>query len=92
MTNKETVKFVVDGGRLECPSACPRDVYDSVLLQCWQADPAKRPTFKEIFDKLAKFEENYKKPAIPQDLGYMYKTMAEEEGASEGAHIIKFHN
>jgi hypothetical protein len=57
-TNKEVAARVVQGYRLPCPKACPTELYDSVMLPCWNHDPELRPTFKEIFEKLCIIEEN----------------------------------
>lgn len=34
--------------RLEQPDCCPKEYY-SLMLKCWQHDPAKRPKFNEIY-------------------------------------------
>lgn len=33
------------GYRLTRPANCPRDVYSILMMQCWNANPALRPTF-----------------------------------------------
>ncbi|KAK3860468.1 hypothetical protein Pcinc_033481 [Petrolisthes cinctipes] len=38
--------------RLPCPAACPKEMYD-LLLQCWQREPEKRPTFVQIYEKVS---------------------------------------
>jgi hypothetical protein len=35
------------GGRLDRPDACPLELYQ-VMLRCWDAEEAKRPSFKEV--------------------------------------------
>ncbi|KAK3912588.1 Activated Cdc42 kinase-like [Frankliniella fusca] len=37
--------------RLEQPECCPKE-YFSVMLRCWQHDPAKRPRFCDLMDVL----------------------------------------
>ncbi|XP_015114732.1 activated Cdc42 kinase-like isoform X2 [Diachasma alloeum] len=37
--------------RLEQPDCCPKD-YFSLMLQCWQHEPAKRPKFSELINLL----------------------------------------
>jgi len=48
----EVSNFIKDGGKLNRPSheACPADVYDQLMLPCFAADPAERPTFGELYD------------------------------------------
>ncbi|XP_073970007.1 activated Cdc42 kinase isoform X2 [Rhodnius prolixus] len=41
------IKIDRDGERLARPDACPLKLY-TLMLQCWDKDPAKRPTFAEI--------------------------------------------
>ncbi len=36
-----------DNKRLERPEACPEHTY-SLMLQCWDLKPEKRPTFAEL--------------------------------------------
>ncbi|KAK0407633.1 hypothetical protein QR680_003505 [Steinernema hermaphroditum] len=40
------------GNRMEQPDNCP-DAYYNVMMQCWRADPNKRPEFSTIRQKLA---------------------------------------
>jgi len=51
MSNSETVEYVLKGNRLEQPSLCPEQVY-KLMLQCWDIDPDRRPSFKVLFDQL----------------------------------------
>lgn len=44
LTNEEVVKSLREGAQLECPKACPQDVYD-LMLQCWLERPTSRPMF-----------------------------------------------
>lgn len=37
--------------RLEQPEACPKEYY-TIMLKCWQHDPAKRPKFADLMDIL----------------------------------------
>jgi len=51
MSNSDTMEFVLSGKRLEKPSICPEQVY-KLMLQCWDLDAEKRPSFKTLFDQL----------------------------------------
>lgn len=55
MTQKEVVDKVPQGYRMECPESCPKDLYEKIILWCWELDAFKRPSFKQIADKLEKF-------------------------------------
>ena len=45
MTNADVGTKVERGYRMESPAGCPRQVYE-IIVQCWSADPADRPTFE----------------------------------------------
>lgn len=36
---------------MECPAGCPAAVY-KLMRDCWEWNPAKRPTFYDIHDRL----------------------------------------
>lgn len=52
MSNMEAVEKVSQGYRLAQPAACPAPIY-AMMQRCWQEDPERRPSFKELFDELA---------------------------------------
>ena len=45
MSNDMVIIRVNCGYRLSRPADCPRDVYSKLMMKCWNADPALRPTF-----------------------------------------------
>jgi len=55
MNQKEVVEKVVAGYRMERPESCPKDLYQKVMLWCWEIDAKNRPSFKQLADKLKKF-------------------------------------
>lgn len=55
MNQKEVVEKVTAGYRMEKPESCPKDLYDKVMLWCWEIDPKNRASFKKLADKLKKF-------------------------------------
>ena len=50
--NHEMAKHLRKGHRLDQPSACPDEVYAGVMQQCWAANPAARPAFDIIGQRL----------------------------------------
>lgn len=55
MNQKEVVEKVTEGYRMERPESCPKDLYDKVMMWCWEIDAKNRPSFKELAEKLKKF-------------------------------------
>ncbi|XP_069137994.1 tyrosine-protein kinase CSK-like isoform X2 [Argopecten irradians] len=47
----DVVSHVERGYRMEAPEGCPKEIY-SIMLGSWEATPDKRPTFKDVLDKL----------------------------------------
>jgi fyn-related kinase len=47
LRNAEVIQMLKHGHRMECPSNCPEELYD-LMLQCWNEDPHKRPTFESL--------------------------------------------
>ncbi|XP_070542818.1 tyrosine-protein kinase CSK-like [Ptychodera flava] len=47
----DVVAHVERGYRMEAPEGCPDPVY-RIMLHCWDLDPARRPSFKELKKKL----------------------------------------
>lgn len=54
MTNAEVLHQVEHGYRMPCPQNCPTALYD-IMLECWNKDPMKRPTFETLQWKLEDF-------------------------------------
>lgn len=54
MTNAEVLHQVEHGYRMPCPPGCPQALYD-IMIECWNKDPMKRPTFETLQWKLEDF-------------------------------------
>ncbi|KAM7405329.1 hypothetical protein PAMP_012599 [Pampus punctatissimus] len=46
-SNQEVYQQVTDGYRMPAPAKCPDFLYQ-IMLKCWNAEPANRPTFKSL--------------------------------------------
>ncbi|CAI8019033.1 Ephrin type-A receptor 8 (Fragment) [Geodia barretti] len=46
-TNQEVVQQLQTGYRLPPPPGCPEAIYN-LMMDCWNPDPAERPTFQQI--------------------------------------------
>lgn len=49
---KQLLKILNTGYRMEKPNHCHPSLYD-LMMSCWHANPADRPTFQEVSDKLS---------------------------------------
>ncbi|KAL9970180.1 hypothetical protein ACROYT_G022513 [Oculina patagonica] len=47
INNKELRNLLYTGYRLDRPDSCSQELY-SLMLECWQEDPRRRPTFEQI--------------------------------------------
>eukprot|EP01113_Clastostelium_recurvatum_P010908 TRINITY_DN1547_c3_g1_i3.p1 TRINITY_DN1547_c3_g1~~TRINITY_DN1547_c3_g1_i3.p1 ORF type:complete len:573 (+),score=96.79 TRINITY_DN1547_c3_g1_i3:22-1719(+) len=54
MSNKEAVKWVAEGNRLQLPSDLPTPVAEMMKL-CWHNNPVMRPSFTDIISVLSEF-------------------------------------
>lgn len=56
MTNTQVIQKLRLNYRLPQPSNCPLALYN-IMLECWNAEPKKRPTFEELYLKLEDYIE-----------------------------------
>lgn len=49
----EVVEKVLSGHRLQRPYKCPKQVF-AIMTTCWEEEPAKRPSFKVLYNKIHK--------------------------------------
>ncbi|CAL8363980.1 unnamed protein product [Lota lota] len=47
LSNQEVYQKIITGYRMPPPPSCPKAIY-SIMTECWQADAASRPYFKEL--------------------------------------------
>ncbi|ESO09485.1 hypothetical protein HELRODRAFT_168474 [Helobdella robusta] len=43
---------LMKGVRPDCPEECPKDIYDQIMMKCWDPTPGRRPSFKSIYNGL----------------------------------------
>ncbi|XP_071843070.1 uncharacterized protein [Apostichopus japonicus] len=51
ITSGKLTRFLQDGKRMTKPDHCSNEIY-SLMMQCWQTDPRKRPTFEDLSRRL----------------------------------------
>uniref|UniRef100_A0A0K0ELA5 receptor protein-tyrosine kinase n=1 Tax=Strongyloides stercoralis TaxID=6248 RepID=A0A0K0ELA5_STRER len=50
-SNEDVIEMINLRNLLECPSNCPSSMY-SLMIECWNEHPERRPSFNEIFTRL----------------------------------------
>ena len=58
MTDAEVKQKTQQGYHMPQSIGCPDKLYD-IMLNCWRAEPANRPTFESLQQQLADFDNNY---------------------------------
>jgi serine/threonine protein kinase len=54
ISNPDVMKLTMSGGRHMQPAYCPDNIY-AILMQCWDSDPNKRPTFAVLAEQFRIF-------------------------------------
>lgn len=82
LTSTEVYKKVTNGGRLDKPLHCKNEFYQ-IMASCWLHNPAQRPSFKELAEKLEKLllsENDYiELDQYPEHAYYNILNVAEKE-------------
>lgn len=55
MTNQHLLSNLAMGYRHPQPKNCPENLYDDVMLRCWNENPDERPSFEELCRHLEDF-------------------------------------
>lgn len=55
ISNERVLTYLLEGGRLHVPPTCTPRLRE-LILQCWQLDPANRPTFCHLLVELEKMQ------------------------------------
>ncbi|XP_075032785.1 protein-tyrosine kinase 6 isoform X1 [Mixophyes fleayi] len=75
VSNSELLEFLKKGKRMKAPENCSNKVYN-VMLECWDENPKKRPTFNELkvsIDNLANYEPSEISPKPSKTKGWLSK-------------------
>ena len=54
MTNEQVLEALQQGYRMPHPQGCP-DKLHKIMMDCWQEDPASRPSFQSLQWELEEF-------------------------------------
>src|SRR5690348_12688764 len=58
-SNQEAVEKVIEGYRLPKPDVVPDDIYQILMMNCWDKDPNKRPTFSQLLKDVVALMHTY---------------------------------
>ena len=61
MSNEKVFEKVKNDYRMPAPDNCPNEIYQ-IMLQCWNNDPQKRPTFQQLYEEIQKLSNNNTEP------------------------------
>lgn len=90
MQNREVIEQLEMGYRMPLPKNCPEPIYQE-MLNCWDRNPDKRPTFEYLFtffdDFFISSQPNYVPPSI-DGASFDVQTMDGEEGGG-GARRVR---
>uniref|UniRef100_A0A914EST5 Protein kinase domain-containing protein n=1 Tax=Acrobeloides nanus TaxID=290746 RepID=A0A914EST5_9BILA len=81
-TQEGLLEYLQEGGRLEQPQLCPKEVY-TLMMSCWKENPQNRPSFQEIREELERMIE-----APDKEYGYV-KILEDSDFSVTYANIIK---
>ncbi|XP_071794785.1 BDNF/NT-3 growth factors receptor-like isoform X1 [Asterias amurensis] len=56
LSNHEVIEYIHNGILLDCPKACPKEVY-KVMLGCWQRQPQQRLAIKEAHEAMSRLSD-----------------------------------
>eukprot|EP00127_Corallochytrium_limacisporum_P002839 Clim_evm18s142 gene=Clim_evmTU18s142 len=49
--NHQVLGLIRTGARPVKPESCPLNIYNSILIACWNKDPNQRPSFRQLADQ-----------------------------------------
>ncbi|XP_034385907.1 tyrosine-protein kinase ZAP-70 isoform X1 [Cyclopterus lumpus] len=66
MKGPEVMRFIDDGNRMECPTACPKRIY-TVMEECWTYKHEDRPDFKKVEEAMRSYYYSISNKAKPEE-------------------------
>lgn len=67
-------EFITSGNRLESIEFCPPELYQRVMLKCWEENPSDRPSASELKREIERIYWDLRNNS-PEYLGTEYETV-----------------
>ncbi|VDM56855.1 unnamed protein product, partial [Angiostrongylus costaricensis] len=64
-SNQSVIELIANRHLLDCPANCPTNIY-GLMIECWNANPERRPTFSEIHSRLQSWSVISPAHSLPQ--------------------------
>ncbi|EYC36745.1 hypothetical protein Y032_0861g2738 [Ancylostoma ceylanicum] len=80
-SNQTVIELIANRHLLECPPNCPTNIY-GLMIECWNANPERRPSFSEIHSRLQSWSVVSPAHSILQ---HNQRTSASSQSGSSGA-------
>lgn len=79
-SNQSVIELIANRHLLECPATCPTNIY-GLMIECWNANPERRPTFSEIHSRLQSWSVMSPAHSLPQ---HNQRASASSQSGSSG--------
>ncbi|XP_075944399.1 tyrosine-protein kinase ZAP-70 [Anarhichas minor] len=66
MKTTDVMRFIESGSRMECPTACPEQMY-TLMKECWTYKHEERPDFKKVEESMRSYHYSISNKAKPEE-------------------------
>lgn len=89
-TARDLVEMLEDGQRLGRPFLCPESIYE-IMQQCWNLEPARRPSFQDLKIQLDTLITVSETPANDRQMNFQnQRFISAPNQGTQGHHYLPF--